>query len=80
MNKDAKSEHHYFVFFNILEEKSKARIHNKWVSTYFLQARKQLPISFSVKVNFARVNAILDANISRVADSEKLAQAIAMTV
>lgn len=62
MNKDAKREHRYFVFFNTPEDEAKAQVHNKWVSAHFPQARMQSPISFPVKVNRARANAILDVN------------------
>lgn len=71
MNKDAKREHRYFVFFHTPEDEAKARIHNKWITSYFLQAKIQSPISFPIKVNRARANAVLDVNTGRVADYAK---------
>ncbi len=71
MNKDARKEHRYFVFFNTLEDETKARVHNKWVSTHFPKARMQPPISFPVKGNRARATAILDAATGKVAVNAK---------
>ncbi len=71
MNKDAKREHRYFVFFNTPEDKTKARVNNKWVSIHFPEARMQSPIGFPVKVNRARATAILDANTEKVAVNAK---------
>lgn len=39
MNKDARKKHCYFVFFNTLEDETKAQVHNKWVSTHFPKAK-----------------------------------------
>ncbi len=71
MNKNAKREYRYFVFINTLEDETKARVHNKWVSTHFPEARMQSPISFPIKVNCARATAILDANTGKVAFNAK---------
>ena len=71
MNKDAKREHRYFVFFNTPKDETKARVHNKWVSTYFPEAKIQSPISFPIKVNCAWATAILDANTGKVAFNAK---------
>ena len=56
---------------NTPEDEAKAQVHNKWVSTHFPQARMQSSISFPVKVNRVRANAILDANNGQVADNAK---------
>lgn len=71
MNKDAKKEHCYFVFFHTSEDEIKARVHSKWITSHFPQAKVQSPISFPIKVNRARANAVLDANTGRVADNAK---------
>ncbi len=71
MNKDAKREHRYLVFFHTPEDEAKARIHSKWITSHFPQAKIQAPISFPIKVNRARANAVLDANTGRVADHAK---------
>lgn len=71
MNKDAKREHRYFVFSNTLEDETKARVHNKWVSTHFPKARMQPPISFPVKVHHTQAIAILDAATGKVATNAK---------
>lgn len=71
MNKNAKRENQYFIFFHILENETKTQASNKWVTIYFPQARMKSLVSILVKINLAQSDAISDANTGWVADNTK---------
>lgn len=69
MNKDAKKDHRYFLFFHTEEDEKAARIHTrKWLLSAFPRAFIQTATTYRVKVNNVRADVIVDPMTNRVTD------------
>lgn len=69
MNKDAKKDHRYFLFFHTEEDEKAVRIHTgKWLLSAFPRAFIQTAITYRVKVNNVRADAIVDLMTNKVTD------------
>lgn len=69
MNKDAKKDHRYFLFFQTEEDEKAVRIHiKKWLLLAFAGAFIQSATTYRVKVNNVRADAIVDPMTNKVTD------------
>lgn len=69
MNKDAKKNHRYFIFFHKEEDEKAARIHvGKWLLSAFPRAFIQSATTYPVKVNNVRADSIVDPMTNKVTD------------
>lgn len=74
MNKGGKKEQRFFLFFHTEENKKKARIHaGNWLSTTFPQGNIQLSVTFKVKVNNVRADAVIDLVTNRATETARQA-------
>lgn len=74
MNKGGKKEQRFFLFFHTEENKKKARIHaGNWLSTAFPQGNIQLSVTFKVKVNNVRADAVIDLVTNRATETARQA-------
>lgn len=69
MNKDAKKDHCYFLFFYTEKDKKAVQIHTgKWLLSAFPRAFIQTATIYRVKVNNVRADVIVDPMTNKVTD------------
>lgn len=69
INKDAKKDHRYVLFFHTEDDEKAARIHmGRWLSLAFPRAFVQTTISHRIKVNNVRADAIIDPVTNKTRD------------
>ncbi len=69
MNKDAKKERWYLLFFHKEDDEKSAHIHiGRWLSLAFPRAFVQTTITHRIKVNNARIDAVIDQVTNKTRD------------
>lgn len=71
LNRDAKRDHRYFVFFESSDDARKARIHDSWVTIQYPHARLFTGTTYPVKVHRVRISAVVDEMTNTVIESTK---------
>lgn len=69
MNKGAKKDHRYVLFFHTEDDEKAARIHiGRWLSLAFPRAFVQTTITHRIKVNNVRADAVIDPVTNKTRD------------
>ena len=71
LNKDARKDHQYLVFFESSEDARKARIHDSWVTIQYPHARLFTGTTYPVKVHRVRISAVVNELTNTVHESTK---------
>lgn len=72
LNKDAKNDHRYFVFFDSSKDARKARIHDFWLTIPYHHARLHTgTIIYPVKIHCVCISAVVDRITNTVHESTK---------
>lgn len=72
LNRDAKNDHRYLVFFESNEDARKARIHDSWLTVSYPHARLHTgTIIYPVKVHRVWITVVVDKTTNTVLKSTK---------
>lgn len=71
LNKDAKNEYQYFVFFDSSKDARIACIHNLWLTIPYPHTRLYTETIYPVKVHCVCISAVVDKIINTIHESTK---------
>lgn len=71
LNKDARKDHRYSVFFGSSNDARKARIHDSWVTVQYSHAKVLTGITYPVKVHRVRISAVVDETTNTTSEVTK---------
>lgn len=71
LNRDAKNDHQYFIYFDSSKNARKARIHDLWLTIPYPHARLHTGTTYPVKVHRVCISPVVDEVTNTVHESTK---------